>query len=28
VPVEAGFDVAVKIGDRVKAGETILGRFR
>lgn len=28
VPVEAGFDVAVKIGDCVRAGETILGRFR
>jgi phosphatidylserine decarboxylase len=28
VPVEAGFDVAVKIGDSVKAGETVLGRFR
>jgi phosphatidylserine decarboxylase len=28
VPVEAGFDVAVKIGNSVKAGETILGRFR
>ena len=28
VPVEAGFDVAVKIGECVRAGETILGRFR
>jgi len=28
VPVDAGFDVAVKIGNSVKAGETILGRFR
>ncbi|MCX5683620.1 MAG: phosphatidylserine decarboxylase family protein [Planctomycetota bacterium] len=28
VPVEAGFEVAVKIGDGAKAGETILGRFR
>jgi phosphatidylserine decarboxylase len=28
VPVDAGFDVAVKIGDSVKAGETVLGRFR
>jgi len=28
VPVEAGFDVAVKIGESTKAGETVLGRFR
>jgi len=28
VPVEAGFDVAVKFGDRAKGGETVLGRFR
>jgi len=28
VPVEAGFDVAVKIGDSATAGETVLGRFR
>lgn len=28
VPVAAGFEVAVRPGDRVRAGETILGRFR
>jgi phosphatidylserine decarboxylase len=28
VPVASGFEVAVAPGDRVKAGETILGRFR
>jgi phosphatidylserine decarboxylase len=28
VPVASGFEVAVKPGDRVKAGETVLGRFR
>jgi phosphatidylserine decarboxylase len=28
VPVESGFDVEVRLGQGVKAGETILGRFR
>ena len=28
VPVEAGFEPAVGMGERVRAGETVLGRFR
>jgi len=28
VPVESGFDVEVRLGQAVRAGETILGRFR
>ena len=28
VPVEAGFEVRARLGERVKAGETVLGRFR
>lgn len=27
VPVEAGFEVQARLGQRVKAGETVLGRF-
>ena len=28
VPVETGFEVRARLGERVKAGETVLGRFR